>query len=82
MRSARISIAPDLIYRAGVDGGARHFFHRHRLAGDAGLVEEGMAAQHRAVDRHAPARIDEHGVANLEIVGIDIAHRAGAANRN
>ena len=82
MRSARISIAPDLIYRAGVDGGARHFFHRHRLAGDAGLVEEGMAAQHRAINRHATARIDEHSVANIEIVGIDIAHRAAAANRD
>jgi hypothetical protein len=41
-----------------------------------------MAAQHRAVDRHAPAGIDEHGVADLEIVGIDIAHSATAANRD
>jgi hypothetical protein len=30
----------------------------------------------------APARIDEHGVANLEIVGIDIAHCVAAANRD
>ena len=34
-----------------------------------------MATQHRAINRHASARIDEHRVANLEIVGIDIAHR-------
>jgi hypothetical protein len=41
-----------------------------------------MAAQHRAIDRHVSARIGEHGVANLEIVGTDIAHRAAAANRD
>jgi len=41
-----------------------------------------MAAQHRAIDRHATARIDEHGVANFEVVGIDIAYRVAAANRD
>src|ERR1700732_427088 len=71
-----------LIDGARVDGRARHLFHRHRLARDAGLVEEGMAAQYRAIDRHATARINEHRVANLEIVAIDIAHRVAAANRD
>jgi hypothetical protein len=41
-----------------------------------------MAAQHRAINRHATARIDEHRVANFEIIGIDIAHSAAAANRD
>jgi hypothetical protein len=41
-----------------------------------------MAAQHRAINRHATARIDEHRVAKFEIIGIDIARGAAAANRD
>jgi hypothetical protein len=71
-----------LIDRARIDGRACYLFNRYRLAGDAGLVEKGMTAQYRAINRHATARIDEHSVTDLEIVGIDIAHRAAAANRD
>src|ERR1700730_3443647 len=50
-----------LIDRARVDRRARPLFNRHRLTGDAGLVEEGMAAQHRAINRQATAGTDENG---------------------
>ena len=41
-----------------------------------------MAADHGAVDRHASARVYQHGVADPKFGGIDLAHPAGAAHRN
>ncbi len=41
-----------------------------------------MAAQHGAVDRHPAARIDQHRVADLEVVSVDVADGARPAHRD
>ena len=71
-----------LVDRARIDRRARSFFHRHRFAGDARLIEERMAAEHGAVDGHARAGVHEHGVADPELGGIRIAQPARATDRN
>ena len=70
-----------LVDRAGEDRRARGLLDRHRLAGDAGLVNEGVAADHRAVDRHAPAGLTSTASPTSKLVDIDFEHAAGVGGR-
>ena len=55
-----------LIDRAGEDRESRGLLDRHRFAGDAGLIDEGVAVDDRAVDWDPSARRDQDGLADFE----------------
>ena len=56
-----------LIHGSGEDAGAGNLFHRHRLAGDVGLIDKGMAADDHAIHGNVTARPHQHDVANVHV---------------
>jgi hypothetical protein len=57
LQTSGVSAKPAIsnIDGAGIDGGAGLLFDGHRLAGDGGLIDEGVAAGDGAVDWDAAA---------------------------
>ncbi len=65
-----------LIDRSGVNIGSCDLLHRHRLASNRCLINEGIAADDFAINRDAPTRLYYHNIAHLYFRGTDFARRA------
>ena len=69
-----------LVDRARENLLASQLLDRHRLAGDGGLVHEGVPASDDAIDRDARAGLDQDDLAHLKLVGRNLMFGAAPAN--
>jgi hypothetical protein len=69
-----------LIDRSRVDGGPGALLDRHRLAGNRGLVDVGVAGYDDPVDGDVAARIHQDEIPGVQRVGGNVADLAIAAN--
>ncbi len=75
--AAECGVLPDLVRldlenSRLIDGSSEHaragdFFHRHRFAGDGGLIDERMSTDHHAIHGKMPSRPHQHNVADVHV---------------